>query len=220
MRGLPVLAVLARWPAPGRCKRRLTRDLDQRLHLRHASRRSAQLQGRLTIHTMAVVGALAGEGHLQPVLAVSGLAHRAARRWGMELGADRVWLQGAGSLGSRMGQLLRRIQADFPSSPALLIGTDLPSLNHLDLLLAIELLQDRDLVLGPSSDGGYWLLGLSAGLLRQPALWPLGGIPWGADSVLLHTLDQAHSASLTIGLLPQHQDIDRLSDLQPWTGWG
>ena len=218
MRGLPVLTVLARWPAPGRCKRRLTRDLAQRLHLRHSSRRSARLQGRLTIHTMSVVRALAVEGYAQPVFAVSGLAHRAARRWGEELGADRVWLQRPGSLGSRMGHLLRRIRADFPSSPALLIGTDLPSLNRPDLLSAIELLHNKDLVLGPSSDGGYWLLGLSAGLLRQPMRWPLGGINWGSDAVLDQTLAQACASSLTIGLLPQHQDIDRLSDLQPWTG--
>ena len=107
---------------------------------------------------MSVVRSLAVEGYAQPVFAVSGLAHRAARRWGEELGADQVWLQRPGSLGSRMGHLLRRIRADFPSSPALLIGTDLPSLNRPDLLLAIELLHDKDLVLGPSSDGGYWLL--------------------------------------------------------------
>ena len=213
-----MLTVLARWPAPGRCKRRLTRDFAQRLHLRHSNGRSARLQDRLTIHTMAVVQALATDGDAQSVFAVSGLAHRAARRWGAALGADRVWLQRPGSLGSRMGHLLRRIRADFPSSPALLIGTDLPSLNRPDLLMAIELLQDKDLVLGPSSDGGYWLLGLSAGLLRQPRRWPLGGIHWGSDSVLDQTLTQARECSLTIGMLAEHQDIDRLSDLQPWTG--
>ena len=78
-----------------------------------------------------------------------------------------------------MRRLLQTLHADFPSSPALLIGTDLPTLNRRDLLLAIEQLHERDLVLGPSSDGGYWLLGLSAELIRLPMRWPLGGIQWG-----------------------------------------
>ena len=82
------LVILTRWPAPGRCKRRLAAAL--------GAPRAAAIQFRLTAHCVdvarqAVLSAqgpdLPGEG-FEVVLAVSGMGHRAARRWGEALGAD------------------------------------------------------------------------------------------------------------------------------------
>mgnify|MGYP002830375055 CR=1 FL=1 len=82
----------------------------------------------------------------------------------------------------------------------------------------VERLAERDLVLGPASDGGYWLIGLSARLLDAPERWPLSGIPWGGPEVCQSTLTAAWSAGLSTDLLPERQDVDHLSDLDPWLG--
>ena len=49
------IVVMARWPSPGRCKRRLSRDLNHELGLANSSERATRIQRRLTQHTAAVV---------------------------------------------------------------------------------------------------------------------------------------------------------------------
>lgn len=207
---------MARWPAPGRCKARLAADLLDRLNLDGVKARSARIQQRLTSHTLAVAAELQRQAMFTTVLAVSGLGPLAAQRWGRRHGIAQVRLQGPGSLGTR---LKRQLRLQRPSKRAtLVIGSDLPDLNRRDLLLAVERLAERDLVLGPASDGGYWLIGLSAGLLEAPERWPLSGIPWGGPEVCRCTLSAAWSKGLSTDLLPERQDVDHLSDLDPWLG--
>lgn len=207
---------MARWPAPGRCKARLAADLLDRLNLDGVKARSARIQQRLTSHTLAVAAELQRQAMFTTVLAVSGLGPLAAQRWGRRHGIAQVRLQGPGSLGTR---LKRQLRLQRPSKRAtLVIGSDLPDLNRRDLLLAVERLAERDLVLGPASDGGYWLIGLSAGLLEAPERWPLSGIPWGGPEVCRSTLTAAWSKGLSTDLLPERQDVDHLSDLDPWLG--
>ena len=207
---------MARWPAPGRCKARLAADLLDRLNLDGVEARSARIQQRLTSHTLAVAAELQRQALFTTVLAVSGLGPLAAQRWGRRHGIAQVRLQGPGSLGTR---LKRQLRLQRPSKRAtLVIGSDLPDLNRRDLLLAVERLAERDLVLGPASDGGYWLIGLSAGLLEAPERWPLSGIPWGGPEVCRSTLTAAWSKGLSTDLLPERQDVDHLSDLDPWLG--
>ena len=102
--------------------------------------------------------------------------------------------------------------------PCLVIGTDLPELNPDDLRQAVEQLEQHDLVLGPASDGGYWLLGIGASLIRSPQHWPLIGIPWGGPSVLEATLEAARRRQLSSALVAQRNDLDHWSDLRPWQG--
>ena len=53
------IVVMARWPSPGRCKRRLSQDLGNTLGLANSSERATRIQQRLTQHTAAVVRGLA-----------------------------------------------------------------------------------------------------------------------------------------------------------------
>ena len=106
------IVVMARWPSPGRCKRRLSRDLAQGLGLRQAPERAMRIQRRLTGHTASVVTAIEDELLRPPVLAVSGLGQRGALRWGRQLGISVVRQQGHGNLGCRLKrQLLQSLQA-------------------------------------------------------------------------------------------------------------
>jgi len=210
------IVVMARWPSPGRCKRRLSRDLNHELGLADSSERATRIQRRLTQHTAAVVRGLAGAMEIEPVLAVSGLAPRAATRWGQQLGLGQVRLQGRGQLGTRLRRQL--MHGHHQHRPCLVIGTDLPELNADDLKQAVEHLEHHDLVLGPASDGGYWLLGIGASLIRSPQHWPLIGIPWGGPTVLEATLEAARKQQLSSALVAQRNDLDHWSDLRPWQG--
>lgn len=197
--------VLARWPAPGRCKRRLAGRL--------GSARAAAVQARLCRHCLAEARSLRARAPVEVVLAVSGLARRAARRWGHALGADRVLVQGSGGLGLRLRRQVlwarrrggRRI---------VLIGSDLPELSAADLQAAFAALEERPLVLGPARDGGYWLLGLGAPARAE--VWPFVGIDWGSERVLAQTLAAAARRGVEAHLLAERGDLDRPVDLERW----
>ena len=205
--------MLARWPAPGRCKSRLVPGVGRA--------RAAAIQARLTQHGLAAAAqarramaaaAAAGchGGGLELVLAASGLGPRAAARWGRLLGVDRVVEQGAGSLGLRMQrQMLRGCREG--AAAVVLIGSDLPGLAAEDLLEAFQALEHSALVLGPAGDGGYWLIGR-----RRAMPQVFTGIDWGSDRVLAQTLQLADKAGLEAALLAERHDLDRPADLDPW----
>ena len=193
---------MARWPAPGRCKRRLAQEL--------GAARAAQIQARLTVHTLAAARE-ARQGHgLELVLAVEGLGSRAARRWGQAHGADRTVLQGRGALGLRMQRQFQRAAREG-ASQVVLIGSDLPELEASDLSAAFTSLGHCQGVLGPALDGGYWLIGL-----RRPEPELLAGIAWGGAQVLEQTLAAMARRGLEPELLTRRGDLDWARDLLPW----
>ena len=196
------LIVMARWPAPGRCKRRLAQEL--------GAARAAQIQARLIVHTLAAARE-ARQGHgLELVLAVEGLGSRAARRWGQAHGADRTVLQGRGALGLRMQRQFQRAAREG-ASQMVLIGSDLPQLEASDLSAAFTVLGQRRGVLGPALDGGYWLIGL-----RRPEPELLAGIDWGSALVLEQTVAAMARRGLEPELLSRRGDLDWARDLLPW----
>ena len=193
---------MARWPAPGRCKRRLAQEL--------GAARAAQIQARLTVHTLAAArDARQGYG-LELVLAVEGLGGLAASRWGQALGADRTVLQGRGALGLRMQRQFQRAAREG-ASKVVLIGSDLPELEASDLSAAFTSLRHCQGVLGPALDGGYWLIGL-----RRPEPELLAGIAWGGAQVLEQTLAAMARRGLEPELLTRRGDLDWARDLLPW----
>jgi uncharacterized protein len=196
------LVVLARWPAPGRCKRRLASSL--------GAEAAARVQARLTGHTLAVARQLARQLGIELVLAVDGLAPRAARRLGDQLGVGRIVLQGGGGLGVRMQRQFQRA-ANERARRVVLIGSDLPQLERADLVSAFAALDHQEAVLGPACDGGYWLIGL-----RRPEPALMEGIAWGSEQVLEQTLAALARRGLEPALLPWRRDLDRGEDLGPW----
>ena len=196
------LVVLARWPAPGRCKLRLASSL--------GAEAAARVQARLTGHTLAVARQLARQLSIELVLAIDGLAPRAARRLGDQLGVGRIVLQGRGGLGVRMQRQFQRAATER-ARRVVLIGSDLPQLERADLASAFAALDHQEAVLGPACDGGYWLIGL-----RRPEPALMEGIAWGSEQVLEQTLAALARRGLEPALLPWRRDLDRGEDLGPW----
>nr|WP_225323141.1 TIGR04282 family arsenosugar biosynthesis glycosyltransferase [Synechococcus sp. RSCCF101] len=198
------LVAMARWPAPLRCKRRLAADL--------GPRRAAAIQRRLTGHTAAVLREAQRQLGMEVLLAVSGAGPHARRRWRTQLGLPAACDQGRGSLGVRLRRQALAALTDGRRG-VLLIGTDLPQLQCQDLERAGRLLEQHPIVLGPSDDGGYWLLGL-----RSAPAWLFSGIPWGGPGVQAATLERAAAHGWRAGLLMARNDLDRKSDLASWRG--
>jgi len=96
------------------------------------------------------------------------------------------------------------------SKRIILIGTDVPDITLEHLKKAFYDLQNNDLVLGPSIDGGYWLIGM-----KKP--YDLfSGVSWGRETVLNHTLNIAANNKLKVSLLTPLNDIDTVDDLSEW----
>jgi glycosyltransferase A (GT-A) superfamily protein (DUF2064 family) len=92
-----------------------------------------------------------------------------------------------------------------------LIGSDLPTLPTTYVSAALAWLDTgRDgVVLGPSQDGGYYLIGLT----RWPAQL-FEHIPWGTPLVLKRTQEAAATLGMVVELLPTWYDVDSARDLR------
>lgn len=91
----------------------------------------------------------------------------------------------------------------------ILIGSDIPDLSAKDIETSFQLLDDYDMVLGPTYDGGYYLVGMKAPhekIFRIPQ-------KWGGKSVLESTVNIGNEQNLTVGLAPKYRDIDTKEDL-------
>ena len=205
---IPTLVVMARWPASGRCKRRLAVDI--------GSERAAIVQQRLTAHTFAIAEALTEQGEVDVQVAMSGVSIRSAQRWLPCLPPCTLVDQGRGSLGARMLRQIQHARIGQPNKPVIVIGTDLADLCKSDLLHAIQRLQNQPLVLGPSADGGYWLLGLGSASTQLQLDALFAAVPWGSDKVLEITCARARELGLTPHQLRMKNDIDCLADLSSW----
>ncbi len=195
MRDRPVVIVFTKAPRLGAVKTRLARDIDA-----SAARRFQHQTGHKLIQR------LARQPHWRLVLAVTPDNHaRQGRFW--PSGIDRV-AQGPGDLGQRMARALRR----FPASPVLLIGSDIPTIRPCHIRRAFQALGSNDVVFGPATDGGYWLVGL--GRRRDPARL-FQGVRWSTADALRDTLRGLPSGR-RVGLVDELDDIDSGIDYWNW----
>jgi uncharacterized protein len=122
--------------------------------------------------------------------------------------------QEGADLGERMARAFARsFAAGF--GPVLLRGSDVPDLPAAVVLEAQAVLaaSQAQVVLGPATDGGYHLVGLTA---PQPGLFR--GPVWSSSTVLADTLSLARHLGLRVHLLPPWPDIDTGDDLQTFLG--
>jgi len=109
-------------------------------------------------------------------------------------------------LGARMHNCFRRLCGEG-FERVLMVGADAPHVRDEWLDEAESWLDGADLVLGPSLDGGYYLIAM-----RQPHD-VFSGVRMSTASVLADTCHQAAQAGLRVHLLPQSFDIDAADDL-------
>ncbi|MBI5711094.1 MAG: TIGR04282 family arsenosugar biosynthesis glycosyltransferase [Candidatus Eisenbacteria bacterium] len=190
------ILVFARRPAPGRVKTRLSPALP-------ADLACALYRGMLRDALDAAAGCAAGErllywdepGGDEELPVPAGLAQR------VQSGAD---------LGERLTSAFAAALS-APGDRAVAIGADCPGLAADRLEAAFAGLQAHDAVLGPTGDGGYYLVGLAR---AAPALF--AGVEWSTPRVLEQTLERARAAGLTMRTLGRLDDLDTPAGLARW----
>lgn len=127
------------------------------------------------------------------------------RRW---LGDHESRPQGPGDLGARMQEAFA---AHFARGdvPVIVIGADCPGVTAAVLRDAHARLAEADVVLGPSVDGGYYLIGLNR---PEPRLF--ADIPWSTANVLEITESRCRECDLTVERLSPLRDVDTVEDLR------
>ena len=116
-------------------------------------------------------------------------------------------------LGERL-TAVSRWACDQDYGTFLLVGSDSPTLPIAYIERAMELLESRDIVIGPSTDGGYYLIGFSKSGANRTIPVIFQDIAWSTEHVLRQTLEKVDSAGAKLGLLPPWYDVDTPSDLR------
>jgi rSAM/selenodomain-associated transferase 1 len=185
------VAVFAKPPRPGEVKTRLVPALGEV--------GAAALARAFFLDTWASVSALEWA---DAVLATTDVD---AHEWHLPEGTP-VWAQGDGDLGRRMERILSRALDQYAF--AIAVGTDAPGLPAALLGAARHALASADAVLGPSDDGGFYLIGL-----RRCPSDLLAELPWSVDQTFERTIERLRTYGLRTAVLPRWFDVDRPTDL-------
>jgi rSAM/selenodomain-associated transferase 1 len=194
------LIVFTRYPQPGKTKTRLIPAL--------GPQGAAEVQRGMTGHMLACAAQLQSTHPTDiEVRFVGGDEQSMAKLFGSQW---RYVPQGPGDLGAKMATAF----ADAFTSGidgVLIIGSDCPQITAALLGQAFDALAEHDLVLGPTLDGGYYLIGL-----QHASAELFDDIAWGGETVLSQTLHVAERLGLSVKLLEELGDVDVPADLHRW----
>jgi len=199
------LIVFTRYPQKGKTKTRLIPLL--------GAEGAANLQRKMTEHTLGQVKTVSASDEIIVEIRFDGGDEKMMKRW---LGSRYEYsAQGGGDLGYRM---LHAFEDAFKAGAtnAVIIGTDIPDITGGDIQRAFDALRQKNMVLGPAEDGGYYLIGLQKASLLNGIERIFGGMEWGIRDVFHKTLTAAKEIGLEVSILDQRKDVDRPEDLSVW----
>lgn len=185
------LLIFVRQPIPGKVKTRLAKTL--------GDAQALAVYQTLLQHTHTVTHSLSVDKYVF---------------YADDIAANDIWEESIFGKEKQVGDSLgQRMQAAFALlfdkgyQQVCIIGSDCFELTTSILQQAFSSLQQYDVVLGPSSDGGYYLLGMKS---LQPKLF--ANIAWSTPGVMRQTMDACNAANSTHILLPVLNDIDTEED--------
>jgi rSAM/selenodomain-associated transferase 1 len=190
------LVIFARYPEAGSVKTRLIPDLTP-----------AQATALYSAMTEDAVSLHAADPEYDTIVCFSPEESRDDfKAW---LGEDvRLMPQEGDELGARQ---LNAFRSAFSRGyeKAVIIGSDNPCVTRIDVKFTFGSLKVTDVVLGPSEDGGYYLIGA-----RKAYRELFEDIEWGGTQVLDETLKKAETAGISVNLIDRRFDIDRIDDVR------
>lgn len=193
----PAIVVMVKTPHPGKVKTRLQPFLtaEQSASLAACFMQDTVLKVRkLTANIIIGFAPAGGQTELQAIL-----------------GENLLWAE---QIGDNLGERIESVIGFAESNgfgPIITIGTDSPSLPVSQIQTAIEYFRSKEteLVLGPSADGGYYLIGLRKSI---PGIFE--NILWSSPTVFEQTVKNAESAGVSrIKKLSIWDDVDTPQDL-------
>jgi hypothetical protein len=191
------LIVLAKAPRPGQAKTRLARGGGLSLE------QAADFARAFLVDTLATCARAGVERFVVAYSPAEARAEFETLAPGVELRP-----QTEGDLGAR---IRAAFEAGFAGGAGrvVVIGSDTPHLGVERVRAAFENLERAELVLGPTRDGGYYLVGLRA---PRPELF--AGVEWSTERVRSQTLAAARRLQLRSELLDELEDIDGAAELE------
>ena len=195
MKRLPILLIFVRAPFLGVVKTRLAKGIGQ------VSAREFYVKTSTDI-----INNISNDPVWRTILCVTPDDAALQSRFWKEA-KDRI-PQGHGNLGERMERALLR----FPNQPVLIVGSDIPEISQKIIKEAFSLAKRSDLVFGPSSDGGYWLVGARMGSLTRGLF---KNVRWSTEHALADTLKNT-GIKRTV-FVNELDDIDDVTDLINWS---
>lgn len=199
--GRGTLIVFAKEPRLGRVKSRLAAGIGAVAATAWYRRALARSLRRLDER------AGSGRGSWRLVLAVTPDVSVHRHRWPVSAQATRwrVIGQGSGDLGQRMARALE----SAPAGPAVLVGSDIPGLRAEHVARAFRALgAGAEVVFGPASDGGFWLVGVA----RRRRLALFRDVRWSSENTLADAI-AALRDGVTVALVDTLHDVDEAKDL-------
>lgn len=186
--------LFAKKPAPGAVKTRLQSHL--------SAHDAARLYEALLLDCATALHATTAA--VKVVAFAPAYAEDALRTLLTPIGTFEYVPQIGADLGQRMEGLMQWAFARGVER-VVLVGSDSPSLPAAYIDEGLALLRGKEVVLGPSTDGGYYLVGRRKGESRI-----FQDVAWSTEMVLEQTL--AHLGTQTLGLLPPWYDVDTPAD--------
>jgi rSAM/selenodomain-associated transferase 1 len=138
---------------------------------------------------------------VRPILATTRLGD-----FPVPVSPEDIWLHGGGDLGQRIERIFTRALVD--SAAAIAVGADSPALTRVHLEAALEALQTSDAVIGPSMDGGFYLLGL-----RRCRSGLFSSLQWSSAQTRQGLTTRLEAENFAIAELEPLFDIDTPGDL-------
>ncbi len=195
------LLLFTRYPEVGKTKTRLIPKLGEE--------GAALLQKRLTERITNQADLLKRRSGIKTVVHYSGGNKEQMTSW---LGDMEYMKQTDGDLGEKMRTAFERTFASGTKA-AILVGSDIPDITTDLLQQAFTTLLSKDVVIGPSQDGGYYLIGIGADKASQLLPLLFNNLQWSTNKLLATTITRLKKSDHTIANLITLRDIDLPTDL-------
>lgn len=196
------ILLFTRYPYPGKCKTRLIPQ--------YSAEEAAAIHRQLVFQSDKTINTYLAQHRTTAYhIYYTGASVKQMQHW---LNSRSFILQQGKHLGERMANAFSTTLKS--TKRCLIMGSDCPDISTDLLKNAFAILQERDIVLGPAYDGGYYLIGLKRTLSQKQITHLFADVPWGSEKVLTTTLTRIKELQLQCQLLPKLHDIDTPHDLK------
>lgn len=195
------LIIYAKRPLPGHTKTRLADGI--------GSENAAGVYARLLYSFLTQIGQTQWKVPLNITLSLASQADlpffaHAYPEW-------KVCVQKKGTLGERM---TTSIKDEFAAGAekVILVGSDIPDISSVHIQQGFDILEDQDIVFGPTPDGGFYLIGTT-----NPSLNIFEDVAWSTPSALSTSIKNATAKKLSFSLIDELYDIDTQKEYFEWS---
>ena len=197
------LLVFARLPELGKVKTRLASTL--------GPERTLVIYETMVRELLHSIGDSSAETEIEIVWAPTAAANGESLR--RAFGDRALAMQTGETLGDRLAMAFSERFFFHRTQKIVAIGVDDPHLPRAIIEHAFALLDSCDYVIGPATDGGYYLIGCRAAAFDSSVF---AGIEWGTENVFATTVDKIRDVGGCVATLPERSDIDTAEDLEKY----